>query len=92
MSSIFMLFSLGQIVATPKALSRIFSADIQRALWRHVQGDWGDTCTEDSKANEDSLKHEGRIFSVYHASNRTTFWIIAEADRSATTVLLPSEY
>lgn len=92
MSSTYPLFSLGQIVATPDALSCIPNADIQRALWRHVHGDWGDICTEDSNANKDSLKHGGRIISVYHASDSTTFWIITEADRSATTVLLPSEY
>lgn len=88
----FQLFSLGRIVATPTALSRISNADIQSALWRHAHGYWGDICTTDRQLNEDSLKHGGRLLSAYHASDDTTFWIITEADRSATTVLLPWEY
>lgn len=92
MESTFPLFSLGRIVATPTALSRISNVGIQSALWRHAHGDWGDICAADRQLNEDSLKHGGRLLSAYHTSDDTTFWIITEADRSATTVLLPWEY
>ena len=61
-------------------------------LVRHVAGDWGEVNTEDWLANEQSLLRELRLLSVYTMSNGTKFWIITEADRSATTFLLPDEY
>lgn len=85
-------FSLGQIVATPNALSHLTKQDIDAAIRRHVGGDWGDVCTDDAKENELSLKEGFRLLSVYRAENGTKFWIITEADRSATTVLLPEDY
>ena len=60
-------------------------------LYRHVSGDWGDTCEEDKVENDFSLRHGYRIFSVYHTP-AGSLWIITEADRSATTFLMPSEY
>ena len=62
------------------------------AFGRHLSGDWGEVCREDWIANELSLKEGTRLFSVYNAANGTRFWVITEADRSATTVLLPDEY
>ena len=85
-------FSTGQIVATPGSLASLAQADITRALARHVSGDWGDVCEEDWLANDDALISEGRLFSVYHSQGEVKFWIITEADRSVTTVLLPEEY
>jgi len=84
-------FSLGQVVATRGAYETLDVADIGTALRRHMAGDWGDVCAEDRQANEDALASGGRLFSVYHAGG-VKFWIITEADRSATTVLLPDEY
>ena len=55
-------------------------------------GDWGDVCEEDRKENEFSLENHLRLFSVYHLGDGTKIWIITEADRSVTTILLPSEY
>jgi hypothetical protein len=60
-------------------------------LKRHVQGDWGDVCEDDAKANDDALKDGDRILSAY-AINGTKIWIITEWDRSATTILFPDEY
>ncbi|WP_242631421.1 hypothetical protein [Rubinisphaera italica] len=79
-------------MATPNALGTISHADIQTALTRHHSGDWGDCCADDRQANDDALIQGGRLFSVYHSENESKFWIITEADRSATTVLLPEDY
>src|SRR5476651_492400 len=85
-------FRLGRIVSTPNALESITQDDILTAIGRHQSGDWGDVCAEDRKANDESLVDGTRILSVYHAANGTKFWLITEADRSVTTVLLPEDY
>jgi hypothetical protein len=61
-------------------------------LERHQAGDWGDVDEHDRQENELSLKSDFRLLSVYHAANGIKFWIITEADRSATTVLLPEDF
>lgn len=88
------LFNLGQTLATPGALEAIQAAGDNPAdyLSRHVTGDWGDVCEEDAEENNLSVKNDLRIFSVYHLSDGTKIWVITEWDRSATTILLPSEY
>ncbi len=85
-------FRLGHIVSTPNALSRLTNEDILMSLQRHLAGDWGDVDAHDRAANDHALVEGTRILSVYHAANGTKFWIITEADRSATTVLLPEDY
>ena len=85
-------FPLGQLVATPNALEHITQDDIMAALQRHVAGDWGDVCGEDKQTNDCALAEGTRILSAYRAANGTKFWIISEADRSVTTVLLPEDY
>jgi hypothetical protein len=85
-------FRMGRIVSTPNALESITQDDILTAIGRHQSGDWGDVCDEDRKANDESLVDGTRILSVYHAANGTKFWLITEADRSVTTVLLPEDY
>lgn len=85
-------FPLGQLVATPAAMESLTHADISTALRRHVAGDWGEVCPEDAAENELSLTQGFRLFSVYRGANGTRFYIITEADRSVTTVLLPSDY
>ena len=85
-------FPLGRLVSTPAALAAIPPDEIQAALSRHLQGDWGECCPEDWEENDLSLKQGFRLFSVYRSSAGTKFWIITEADRSATTVLLPADY
>jgi hypothetical protein len=86
------LFPLGQVVITRNAAGQLAESDIQSALRRHAGGDWGEVCAEDWQANDHALENIHRILSVYVAQNRTKFWIITEADRSATTVLLPEDY
>jgi len=85
-------FRLGRIVSTPNLLSRVPNEDILRGIGRHQAGDWGDVSDADRQENELSLKEGFRLLSAYQAANGTKFWIITEADRSATTVLLPEDY
>lgn len=95
------LFPLGQTVATPAALSRLawFEVTPAQLLDRHVTGDWGVLCAEDVKENELSLREGFRILSSYPVCDcaggdcdEHRMWIITEADRSATTILLPEDY
>lgn len=83
---------LGQTVATPAALGVLSQTDIVAALRRHAAGDWGEVDDEDRAANDHAVKSGERLLSVYRAANGTTFWVITEADRSVTTLLLPEDY
>jgi len=83
---------LGRIVATPAALGAVSQPDIVAALRRYAVGDWGDTTPDDRAANDDALESNERILSVYRSANGTTLWVLTEADRSVTTVLLPDDY
>ncbi len=87
-------FRLGRIVATPGALAALAKTGDSPSsfLRRHVGGDWGELDEHDRKENELSLQHGFRLLSAYTLANGTKLWIITEADRSATTLLLPSEY
>jgi len=86
------LFELGKTVSTPAALDAVTHEEIVAALGRHVRGDWGLVGPEDRQENELSLKEGFRLLSVYESAAKTRFWIITEADRSVTTVLLPDDY
>jgi hypothetical protein len=86
------VFALGGIFATPGVLEAVQHVELTAALCRHASGDWGNVCQDDWKANEEALTEDLRLFSVYISSSGTKFWIITEADRSVTTLLLPSEY
>ena len=85
---------LGQVVVTPAALLALEEAgqSPEEFLERHQSGDWGEVGAEDWKENELSVKKGYRVLSTYTLSTRKTIWIITEADRSATTVLLPEDY
>lgn len=72
-----------------------FKVFVQMCLGRHLNGDWGDLDPEDAALNDEALKSgEDRILSVYKRDGITDgkIWIITEWDRSATTILFPSEY
>jgi hypothetical protein len=64
---------------------------IAEAIRRHSSGDWGDVDKADARQNELSLKQGLRLMSVY-TFGESRLWVLTEADRSSTTVLLPSEY
>ena len=84
---------LGKIVATPGALKVLLEAgeDPLCYLARHSSGDWGDLHAYDWRENELSLRHGWRLVSSYSVEEKT-IWLITEADRSVTTILLPEEY
>ena len=84
--------TLGQTVITPNAQNTLQPEDIQEALARHQRGDWGDCGKEDAAENDFALGKRLRLFSVYHDRKGTKFWIITEADRSSTCILLPEDY
>jgi hypothetical protein len=86
--------TLGQIVATPGALAALEESGEHHSefLSRHACGNWGDLCEADRRENEFSLAHGFRVLSSYKLRNGEVIWIITEADRSSTTILLPSEY
>lgn len=97
-------FPLGKVVYT-RGINAIlreqlgFNDFIQKSVHRHHTGDWSDCCKDDKVANDFALKHGARIFTVYYLSKKLKalvqiekIWIITEADRSSTCVLLPSEY
>lgn len=86
------LFKVGQVYKTMGVNETIDDNDIMKALNRHVKGDWGELQEGDKEANDEALQTDQRILSSYKDSNGVKFWIITEADRSATTVLLPEEY
>jgi hypothetical protein len=87
-------FGLGALVSTPGALAAVRDAGQSPAdfLRRHAKGDWGDIDGHDVKQNEIALRDGGRLLSAYSTRKGETVWVITEADRSATTLLLPSEY
>ena len=84
-------FPLGRVVATPGALDRSHATP-QTFLSRHQIGDWGDLDTADRAENEYSLEHGFRLLSAYTLPDGSRIWIITEADRSSTCILLPEEY
>ena len=86
------LFQTGQIYAMPEASRTLPSGEMISALERHSYGDWGDLVDEDRTINNNALKDDGLLLSAYISETGTRFWIITEADRSQTTILLPSEY
>ena len=88
------LFPLGQVVATPGAIEVMKEAGQSSAelLQRHVTGDWGNVPPEDASENDLSVREGFRILSSYKLKTGVKIWVITEADRSATTFLLPSEY
>lgn len=82
---------LGSTVVTPAAQKALNADDVQASLARHIRGDWGDTHPQDALENDLALAKGGRLLSVYHDRKRTKFWVITEADRALTTVLLPDD-
>ena len=88
------LFKLGRTVATPAALAAIAEAGQTPGdfLARHQAGDWGGVSADDTKENELSLKEGERLLSVYWTAQEVKLYVITEADRSSTCILLPEEY
>ena len=85
-------FPLGRLMVTTNAVMNLTPEDFLPAVDRHQRGDWGAVDDHDRQANEDALREGTRLLSVYHAENGLKFWIITEADRSATTIMLPADH
>ncbi|KAA0131583.1 hypothetical protein FYZ48_25945 [Gimesia chilikensis] len=89
------LFSLGQVVATPDAIAALEEANesAMPLLQRHQCGDWGCLCEDDQQMNDVAVGDGARILSSYVLdATGQKVWIITEADRSSTTILLPENY
>lgn len=88
------LFPLGRVVATPGAIEAFENAGERPSdyIGRHMRGDWGDVSPEDWLSNDRAVVEGYRILSAYRLSTGVRIWVITEADRSATTLLLPEEY
>jgi hypothetical protein len=87
-------FHLGQLLATPGALQALRESG-QRPwdfLFRHLRGDWGEVCAEDWGLNDQAMRDGGRVLSAYRTLRGVKLWVITEADRSVTTLLVPDEY
>jgi hypothetical protein len=84
---------LGRVLATPGAIKLLHEVGEHPFdyLARHATGDWGDLCEDDRRKNELSLKHGWRVLSSYQVGEKC-IWVITEADRSVTTILLPEDY
>lgn len=85
------LFELGRVVSTPGALATLTRDDIEDGLRRHRRSDWGNVGDIDWFRNDLALLQGGRLWSAHHGQNGKAFFIVTDADRSVTTVLLPSE-
>lgn len=84
-------FPLGQIHSTPGTAAILTAPDTANIITRHAQGDWGEVPPDDAELNELALRDGSRLMSAYTV-NGVKLWVITEADRSATTILLPEEY
>ena len=86
------LFPIGKFMITRGVADGEFALDeLLNLLYRHVTGDFGKIDEEDRQENWLSIKQGFRIMSVY-TLNSTKLWVITEADRRVTTILLPDEY
>lgn len=87
-------FACGQLVMTPGVAYLVREGSLRpvQYLARHCIGDWGDLSDRDRAANDAAVRRGERLLSSYRITDTLTLWIITEADRSATTLLLPHEY
>lgn len=88
------VLELGTVVATPGAIEALKTAGQSPSpfLNRHLSGDWGDLDEEDRHTNDEAVNNGTRVLSAYRLKDGTQIWVITEADRSSTCLLLPEEY
>lgn len=86
-------FTVSRMLISPGALVALVEAreDPRAFVYRHIQGDWGDVSPEEWAENEYAVKHGERLFSIYHTRHGRTLWVLTEASRYVTTILLPEE-
>ena len=87
-------FRSGKFVITRNALHELREEtdDVARGLGRHLRCDWGELDDEDWETNNHAVHRGLRLLSAYRTRSGQRFWVITEADRSITTVLLPEDY
>ena len=87
------LFGMGQVVATPAAIEfcEVNEVHMLTLVRRHCHGDFGDMDRDDIAANTRAIKSGARVFSNYQIGTQKV-WVITEADRTSTCILLPEEY
>ncbi len=87
-------FKIGRLVITPGALAAITDSDENpwHFVVRHMAGTWGEVDLEDKQLNDQAVEDGSRILSAYKTAQGRKIWVITEADRSGTTILLPEEY
>ncbi len=85
-------FPLGQLMVTSNALKYLTLNEIISGVIRHQLGDWGELNSDDRMENDLNIERGLILISVYHDSNDMAFFVITEADRSVTTVLMPTDY
>ena len=89
-------FDLGSIVYTKgigELIKQVGIEELRKCVAKHSNCDWGNLCEEDKQLNDSAVVDGGRILSAYEiGENKVKIWIITEADRSYTTILLPEEY
>lgn len=88
------LFPLGKVFMTPGALTSLARNKMSEVLLlaRHVHGDWSEMHEDDQETNLQAIEEGGRVLSAFAMRDQTKIWVITEADRSVTTLLLPEEY
>lgn len=88
------MIPLGRVVGTPGAIAALEDAGQEAGVFlrRHAAGDWGAVCPEDARENDRALAAGNRLLSAYFTLREVKLWIITEADRSVTTILLPEDY
>jgi hypothetical protein len=86
-------FRVGWILIAPGALVALVESqeDPRTFVSRHLEGDWGDVGPADWAENEYALRHGERLVSVYHTRHGRKLWVVTEANRYATTILLPHD-
>lgn len=85
-------FNSGKVVATANAIRTLDEVTMFSALDRHLNCDWGDLTSIDKRTNERALKEGGRLLSKYNSPDKRAFYILTEADRSYTTILMREDY
>jgi hypothetical protein len=85
-------FSLGVIVMSSDVANEVGRATIRDAINRHAKGDWGEVCKEAWEENELAIIKGRRLLSSYRNDEGKRFWILTEADRTSTTVMIPEDY
>ncbi|MCC6175752.1 MAG: hypothetical protein IT305_10655 [Chloroflexi bacterium] len=92
--------ALGRAVSTPGVAALIanhpgINTGLLNSLRRHARGACPNLTDDDLQENAFSIKRGYRAMTSWQLGrgrDEATIWIITEADRSVTTLLLPSEH